>query len=222
MGNKRLLAFVGAILVILALNLIFGWSDQLLGTSTTETLRTLLVDHHVAAAGLYFVLTVVGAVVLAIPGVVFALVAGTVFGAIEGTLLCWSAVSIAACISFLVGRYFLRDALRPRLVKYALLDRLLFSGAKKSDAYLLAITRLVPVFPYNVQNFAYGVTDIGFVPYTVYSAIFMLPGTAVYTLIAAGVVDGANRVALFVSAAVLLAVTLLAAWIIKRREAIGR
>ncbi|MEE8716084.1 MAG: VTT domain-containing protein [Coriobacteriales bacterium] len=222
MGSKRLWAFVGAVLVLLALNLTFGWSDQLLGTSTTETLRALLVDHPVGAAALYFSLTVVGAVALAMPGVVFALVAGTVFGAVEGTLLCWSAVSVAACVSFLVGRYFLRDALRPRLVRYALLDRLLFSGADRSDAYLLAITRLVPVFPYNVQNFAYGVTDIGFVPYAVYSAVFMLPGTAVYTLAAAGVVDEENRVALFVAAAALLALTLLVAWLIKRREAIGR
>lgn len=222
MGNKRVWAFVGVILVILALNLIFGWSDRLLGTSTTESLRALLVDHPVGAAALYFVLTVAGAVALAMPGVVFALVAGTVFGAVEGTLLCWSAVSVAACVSFLVGRYFLRDALRPRLVKYALLDRLLFSGAKRSDAYLLAITRLVPVFPYNVQNFAYGVTDISFVPYAAYSAAFLLPGTAVYTLAAAGVVDQENRVVLFVAAVVLLVATLLVAWAIKRREEIGR
>ena len=97
----------------------------------------------------------------------------------------------------------------------------MFEGAQKSDVYLLAITRLVPVFPYNLQNFAYGVTDIRFVPYAVYSALFMLPGTAVYTLAAAGLVDADNRLACFVAAGVLLAGTLAVAAVLKRREGLS-
>ena len=44
------------------------------------------------------------------------------------------------------------------------------------SCFVLMITRLVPLFPYNLQNFAYGVTDIGFGTYTVGSFLFMLPG----------------------------------------------
>ena len=70
------------------------------------------------------------------------------------------------------------------------------------------MTRLVPLFPYNLQNFAYGITDIGFAPYAVYSALFMLPGTAAYTVAAAGLVDPANRLACFGIAGALLVATL--------------
>ena len=43
------------------------------------------------------------------------------------------------------------------------------------------ITRLVPLFPYNLQNFAYGVTDMPLKTYAVGTFLFMLPGTAMYT-----------------------------------------
>lgn len=55
------------------------------------------------------------------------------------------------------------------------------------------ITRLVPIFPYNLQNFAYGITDIRFGTYSVCSLIFMLPGTAMYTVGTAGLADKENR-----------------------------
>ena len=56
------------------------------------------------------------------------------------------------------------------------------------------ITRLVPLFPFNLQNFAYGITDIGFWKYTILSFVFMLPGTALFTLGAGGIVNEENRI----------------------------
>ncbi len=221
MKSVKLWVFVGVVVALFVLNWTFGWSDTLLDGSAIEMLREVVDGHPVWAAGAYLVLCVVGCVVLALPGVVFALVAGSVFGALWGTLLCWVAVSAGACIAFLVGRYFLKDALKPKLEKNAALNRLLFEGADKSDVYLLAVTRLVPVFPYNLQNFAYGVTDIRFVSYAVYSAVFMLPGTAVYTLAAAGLVDAGNRALYLVLAAVLLVATLAAAYVLKRKAGVA-
>lgn len=57
-----------------------------------------------------------------------------------------------------------------------------FDEAGKNELFVLMITRLVPLFPYNLQNFAYGVTDIPFSTYSIFSLIFMLPGTAMYTI----------------------------------------
>jgi len=71
------------------------------------------------------------------------------------------------------------------------------------------ITRLVPLFPYNLQNFAYGVTDIKFTIYSVCSLLFMLPGTAIYTVGTAGLADKENRI-LYIGIAVVLAVVVLA------------
>ena len=67
------------------------------------------------------------------------------------------------------------------------------------------ITRLVPLFPYNLQNFAYGVTNIRFSTYSICSLIFMLPGTAMYTVGTAGLADKENRI-LYIGIAIILAV----------------
>ena len=87
--------------------------------------------------------------------------------------------------------------------------------------YLLAITRLIPVFPFNLQNFAYGITDIKFIPYAVYSALFILPGTAVYTIGAAGIVDEENRMMCLVIAVVLFGISFAIAYILKKKADIS-
>ena len=215
-GGVKLWVFVGIVAVLLVLNWVFGWSETISVDTAVAQLRGVVDANPVLAGLVYVAASIVGCVVLALPGIIFALVAGTVFGAVWGTALCWAAVTLGACLSFVVGRFFLKDALKPKLAKSAALNRLLFEGAERSDVYLLAVTRLVPLFPYNLQNFAYGVTDIRFVPYAVYSAIFMLPGTAVYTVAAAGLVEAENRLLYFAIAAILLVVTLLVARVLKR------
>ena len=63
----------------------------------------------------------------------------------------------------------------------------------------------VPVFPFNLQNFAYGITDIRFSTYAIGSLIFMLPGTAMYAVGTAGLADKENRL-FYIGIAVVLAV----------------
>ena len=95
--------------------------------------------------------------------------------------LCLIATTLGAVAAFLMGRFFLQDTIKPLVEKNRLLKKLLFEDAGKSDMLLLMITRLVPLFPYNLQNFAYGITDIKLLPYTIYTFIFMLPGVAMFT-----------------------------------------
>ena len=90
-------------------------------------------------------------------------------------------------------------------MKNRYLKKWLFDEAGKNELFVLMITRLVPLFPYNLQNFAYGVTDIPFSTYSIFSLIFMLPGTAMYTIGTSGLADKENRV-LYISIAVILAV----------------
>ena len=218
--NPKIWAFASIILLAAVGNHVFGWSDMLMNGQLTAHLQATMEAHPVEAALLYVALSIVGCVVLAMPGVIFALIAGTLFGAVWGTLLCWISVTLGACVSFVAGRYFIKDALKPKLAQNKQLNALFFEGVRKSDIFLLAVTRLIPVFPYNLQNFAYGITDIGFIPYAVYSALFMIPGTAVYTIAAAGLLDAENRVAYFALAAILLIATLAVARVLKRKAGI--
>ena len=226
MRNAKLWAFVGVAIALFALNMAFGWSDALSGADAMATMRALLEENALVAGLVYMLVSTVACVVLMMPGFVFALVAGALFGPVWGTLLCGAAVTAGALAAFVAGRFFLKDAVKPLLAKSPALNRLLFEGAHKSDLSLLAVTRLVPVFPYNLQNFAYGITDVSFGHYALYSAAFLFPGTAAYTVAAAGLVDEAQRLVCFAVAAVLLAVTLVAARSLKGcvqgRERSGR
>lgn len=217
MRNAKFWGFVGVAIALFVLNMVFGWSDALSGTDAMATMRALLEENALVAGLVYVLVSSVACVVLMMPGFVFALVAGALFGPVWGTLLCWVAVTAGALVAFVAGRFFLKDAVKPLLAKSPALNRLLFEGAHKSDLYLLAVTRLVPVFPYNLQNFAYGITDVSFGHYALYSAAFLFPGTAAYTVAAAGLVDEGQRLACFAIAAVLLVATLVAARVLKGR-----
>lgn len=218
MKSKKLWAFLAIIAILFYLNHRCGWSEYLGNTGNFFFLKDLVQENMVGAALIYIAVTVVGCVVLALPGITFALFAGMLFGPWLGIFLCLAATTAGASAAFLVGRFFLKDAVKPLLKKNHYLSELLFEESGKSALVLLMITRLVPLFPYNLQNFAYGVTDIGFWKYTAYTFLFMLPGVSFITIGAAGITAAANRWMYFVTAAVLFAVvTLIGLWL-KRRH----
>lgn len=217
MKQKKLGIFIGAVVLIFIGNQIFGWSDDLADGRIFESLELLVEENLVLAAAVYMAVTVIGSVVLALPGITFAVLAGILFGPVLGTVCCCVAATLGAVAAFVAGRYFLRDSIRPVAMKNKYLKRWLFDESGKNQIFLLMITRLVPLFPYNLQNFAYGVTDIRFGTYTIGTFLFMIPGTAMYTVGAAGIAGGANRT-LYLGIAVALAavVTVLGVFFKKR------
>lgn len=204
MKNKKLWIFIGIVILILILNHIFGWSSYLSDMENLNFLKELVRENLGLAALIYIVLTIAGCVVLALPGVTFAVIAGILFGPVLGTVFCSLATTLGAMLAFLAGRFFLKDSIKPAVMKNKYLKKWLFDESGTNEIFVLMITRLVPVFPYNLQNFAYGITDIKFRTYSICSLIFMLPGTAMYTVGTAGLADKENR-ALYIGIAVALA-----------------
>lgn len=208
MKNKKLWIFVGLIIVIFILNYIFGWSSYISDPDSLKQLKGILEENLVLAVMIYIVVTIVGCVVLALPGVTFAIAAGLLFGPVLGTACCCIATTVGAMLAFAAGRYFLKDSIKPIVMKNRYLKKWLFDESGTNEIFILMITRLVPLFPYNLQNFAYGITDIRFGTYSVCSLIFMLPGTAMYTVGTAGLADKENRV-LYIGIALVLAVAVM-------------
>ncbi len=204
MKNKKLWLFVGLIIIILGLNHIFDWSDYLGNTENLKFMETMVQENQVMASLVYIVLTAVGCVVFALPGITFAILAGLIFGPVLGTLLCSLATTIGAMAAFLAGRFFLQDSIKPMVMKNKYLKKWLFDENGKNEVFILMITRLVPLFPYNLQNFAYGITGIKFSTYSICSLIFMLPGTAMYTVGTAALTNAENRF-LYIGIGVILA-----------------
>lgn len=203
--NKKFWLFIGIVLVILVLNQVFGWSAYIGNLDNLVFMEKLVKDNLLLASMIYIVLTAVGCVVLALPGITFAILAGFIFGPWLGTLLCSVATSIGAMAAFVAGRFFLQDSVKPLVMKNVYLKKWLFDKENDKNAiFVLMITRLVPLFPYNLQNFAYGITDIKFSTYSICSLLFMLPGTAMYTVGTAGLADAEKRW-LYIGIAVVLA-----------------
>ena len=129
-----------------------------------------------ALAPVVFIAGYVLAVVFFVPGLPITVLGGVAFGPVWGTLYVWIAATIGAALAFLVARYAVRSTVErwvrasPRLSR---LDEL----AAEHGWRIVMLTRLVPLFPFNLQNYAYGLTRIGFWPYAVTSSICMLPGT---------------------------------------------
>lgn len=215
--NIKLIIFCAIIVLILVLNSIFGWSAYLSDSKNLAFLSDMIKENMLAASLIYIGITIVACVALALPGVTFAILAGILFGPWWGTLLCLIATTIGAIIAFVVGRFFLQDSIKPMVEKNRLMKKLLFDDVGRSDIVLLAITRLVPLFPYNIQNFAYGITDMSLGRYSLFTFIFMIPGVALYTIGTAGFTSVGNKELYFGIAAVLLLMVLALGWYIKKK-----
>jgi len=152
------------------------------------------VDGFGPAAPVVYGLAYVLATVLFIPGSALTIGAGVAFGLLWGTVLVSVASVAGAAISFVLARYLLRGRLETSMQDGAELPLL---GAERSQKMwrfvevvdralgrkgwkIVALTRLSPAFPFNVQNYAYGLTRVGFRGYVLASWIAMLPGTLLY------------------------------------------
>lgn len=213
----KTIIFAAIIILILVLNHYFGWSDYLSDTDNLMFLKKTVEENFLWALCIYIVLTIIGCVVLALPGITFAVAAGILFGPFMGIFACLIATTLGAMLAFLVGRFFLKESVKPMLEKNKLLKRLLFSEDGKSDMIVLMITRMVPLFPYNLQNFAYGITDIGFWKYSIFTFIFMLPGVSFFTIGSAGLTAEGDKWKYFLTAGVLAALVTAAGILIQRK-----
>ncbi|PCG20017.1 VTT domain-containing protein [Brachyspira sp. G79] len=210
----KLVIFFAAVIAVIILNYHYKLHDRI---HNLEDFRNILGDNIVKASIIYIIITAVGSSVLALPGITFALFSGLLFGPVLGIILCSFSATLAAVISFLIARFFLKDTIKPLVEKNKYLNKLLFEEGNKNAILLLMITRLVPLFPYNIQNFAYGITDVSFLQYSLYTFLFMLPGISFFTIASVGVVSENNRYLYFLIAGVILIFVLAVSLFLKRK-----
>jgi Uncharacterized conserved protein len=138
---------------------------------------------------LVFVLIYIIAVVLALPGSAITIAGAALFGSIWGVVLVSIASTIGASIGFLISRYLARDFIVRKFSqneKFQKLDHL----TKEHGAIIVAITRLVPLFPFNFLNYGFGLTGVRFWTYVFWSWLCMLPGTVLYVVGTDAIISG--------------------------------
>jgi len=129
------------------------------------------------------------AVVGAIPGSVLTIAAGAMFGSVLGVVVVSFGSTLGAAAAFAFARWFARSSVTSWLSgneRFAKLDRM----TDEHGAIIVAITRLVPIFPFTLLNYGFGLTRVPFRTYVLWSWLCMLPGTILYVVGADAVAKG--------------------------------
>jgi uncharacterized membrane protein YdjX (TVP38/TMEM64 family) len=144
-----------------------------------------------------FVAGYAAAVVAFVPASLLTLAAGAIFGLGEGTAYVFVAATLGSCLAFLVARYVARGWVEARIqgdARFAAIDR----EIAQQGLRIVFLLRLSPAFPFNLLNYALGLTRVSFGDYAL-AAVGMLPGTFLYVYLGrlagdlAAVAGGAGR-----------------------------
>lgn len=150
---------------------------QFRGELSPDMLQRRL-DELGALAPLVFMGAYAVATVAFVPGLVFTIAGGVLFGPVLGTAYSLTGATVGALLAFLVARYLASD-LVARYTGGRL--RKVIVGVEREGWRFVAFTRLVPLFPFNLLNYALGLTRIGILPYALATYICMAPGAFAYT-----------------------------------------
>lgn len=167
---------VARVLIVAGIAIAVLWAGLHRDELDPAALNAWLSGLGLWAPVIYMALYVAGAVVF-LPGSLFTLAGGALFGPLWGALLSLVGATIGAGIAFLVARYLAGNWVAQKAAGW--LKRLV-TGVEAEGWRFVAFVRLVPLFPFNLTNYALGLTRIGFLPYVVASFLCMAPGAVAY------------------------------------------
>jgi len=171
--NRAVLRIVLLGLVVAGIVLAVLYRDLL----SAEALEQWVADLGFAGPIVFMLIYAVATVVF-LPGSVITLAGGAIFGPVWGTLYNLTGATLGATLAFLVARYLAADWVEQRSGG---LTKRLKNGVESEGWRFVAFVRLVPLFPFNVLNYALGLTRIKLSHYIIASYICMLPGGIAYT-----------------------------------------
>jgi uncharacterized membrane protein YdjX (TVP38/TMEM64 family) len=155
------------------------WAGFNLEALEPKRIAEMLGAYGALSPAAFAVVRVIGAVVL-LPGAVLAIAAGMLFGPIWGAVYNVLAATLGAVLAFGIARF-----LAPNWAARAVKGRVGLAAMMQSiDAEgwrFVAFVRLVPVLPYNVLNYALGLTSIRLSDFTLATLVFMIPIDVAYS-----------------------------------------
>jgi uncharacterized membrane protein YdjX (TVP38/TMEM64 family) len=124
---------------------------------------------------------------LLLPGLPITIVGGILFGPFWGVIYTITSATLGACVAFLVARYIARDWVEGKLVspRWRRLDQ----GVTDHGWKVVAFTRLIPLFPFNLLNYAFGLTRIKFLHYAITTFLCMLPACIAFIVFSSSLLD---------------------------------
>lgn len=131
-----------------------------------------------ALGGVVFIAIYIIATLAFLPAAILTLGAGVIFGVIWGSLYVFIGATLGAVAAFLVGRYLARGWVKQKISsykKFANIDQ----AVSKEGLKIVFLIRLSPLFPFNLLNYALGVTSVSLKDYFL-ASFGMIPGTIMY------------------------------------------
>jgi uncharacterized membrane protein YdjX (TVP38/TMEM64 family) len=169
-----------------------------LATGVPARMQTLLqsaldwIEGLGAWGPILFIALYIAATVLLVPGSVLTLGAGTVFGLAWGMVCVSAGATLGATAAFLVGRYLARGWVARKMAHHPKF-RAVDEAVAREGWKIVLLTRLSPVFPFVLLNYAFGLTRVRLGHYFLASWIGMIPGTLIYVYIGTLVRTGVSR-----------------------------
>ena len=170
-------ALLGGFLIFIAV----GWS-ALPVRDWTQSLVSTVRGFGFLGVGIYALAYIVLVVLLA-PAGVMSIAAGLIYGAWAFPLVVVSA-TIGAALAFLLARYLARDTVGGLLERRPVL-RVVDRAIEEEGWKIVVLLRLNPLIPFNLQNYFFGATKIGFRPYLAATFFGIMPGAAAYIYLGA-------------------------------------
>ncbi len=202
--QKRILFLVTIIAAIFVVH-ITGTTSYL----EQDTLRGLIQGYGTLSPLIYMLVYTL-APSLFLPGLPITIVGGILFGPFWGVVYTITSATMGACVAFLISRYVARDWIAGKLKspRWRRLDQ----GVKQHGWKIVAFTRLIPLFPFNLLNYAFGLTNIKFMPYAIATFICMLPACIAFIVFSSSLQDiikGKISSAFLIGSVLIIAVSLI-------------
>jgi len=166
------------LVLLLALLWLFFWVSSNFRDILNLHALQLYLAHYGPLAPLIFIALSIIATLLLIPGTCLVIAGGLLFGPVWGTFYNVIAAVIGSTFSFLIARYFARTWAE---CKARGKIKGLMHTIERESWQFVAITRLIPITPYNILNYTLGLTRMSVTTFSIASAIFMLPGVIIFS-----------------------------------------
>jgi len=170
---KKIIRFIILLLLLTGITLTIIYRDHL----DAAELESWVNNAGVAGPIVFMLIYAIGTVFF-LPGSVLTLAGGALFGPVYGTFYSLTAATIGATISFITARYLASDFVEQKTGGRL---KALKQGVESEGWKFVAFVRLVPLFPFNLLNYALGLTKIKFSHYLIATYICMFPGALAYT-----------------------------------------
>jgi uncharacterized membrane protein YdjX (TVP38/TMEM64 family)/Fe-S oxidoreductase len=176
-GRLALLTVLVGVIAALKISGASAWLEP-------ERLQGLISGYGYWAPLIYIVLYSL-APALFMPGLPLTILGGMLFGPVWGVVYTITGATSGACVAFLIARYLGREWVSSKMTgpRWQKLD----ADVARHGWKIVALTRLIPLFPFNLLNYAFGVTRVRFFDYALTSFICMLPATIAYVSLSSSV-----------------------------------